>query len=851
MTLATRTLRLHLLSTLGAPFAGAKVTLQLSAYQADESDIVPLNWELTEDPLVPGDYVGPIWPNTRNDSGTHYDMLVQASGQQLLTELVTVTVAAGEAVLKSKINPPPYPPVYGAAKAVGDANVFADAAGESASRAIAAVATIDEIAEDYGTVAAAAASASESAVIAGSAKVGAVSAEEGAESAKSAAQAFAEAAQSAASIQKSVKTWPELSPIVGAAGQAAQVIADAGTHVDPVSGATVPNTGQYLWDVPASAWTWVRPDLVSTKADKVELAETSSDLAWAKNSLPLSRVAPGGLLPLVGVTNAALQVQAPAAYNILRRRLEVNGVPVLDAVGLTAEMANSLPTLYSTPLPATKIPLIGITDPAGNMQTPVTFDVVTGVVEVIGVPISGGEGTQDALPAAVASASASGLNVTVDCRITRLSGVSSTQATLALGSAGTPAVVDEAYTLKYSTALAWWQNPNAKLQYRFVRGVTVAEGGVPLVEGVAYAVMLEGGKLRGLVNTADRAVQVSYTGLQQRYDLICADGMTGALSVVQGVNRIYDAEEFMPQEPAGKIALFSVFVVGDQVLDILPVYAWQGTDFRGRSMARLQRHNRSVLAPAIAAAMRADDLTLVGYGDSITALGGAASHTAPNGPVRDNISFFTNYPADVILSIPTFDFGDGAGAVHVKLGWNWQLKSWLESACGSAVDYQNFGIGGSSSGTGQNGDRLNGLNPTRLGYALDAVEAAAATRRVVVVLAFGMNELGSTDTVANVVALVQAFKAVGAIPVVMGVPRPCSYGGFGDVPRWKFTNDSLYVAAISSGAAFVPFASYLDDAFLGYARMSPRSLCGAANINHPGPSEFGRLSQLLIDLFRN
>lgn len=160
MTLATRTLRLHLLSVLGAPLAGAKVTLQLSSYQADADDIVPLNWELPEDPAAPGDYVGPVWPNTRNNSGTHYDMLVQASGQQLLTELVTVTVGTGEAVHTSKINPAPYPPVYGAAKAVGDANVFADAAGESASRALAAVTTIETVAEDYETVGVAAALAS-------------------------------------------------------------------------------------------------------------------------------------------------------------------------------------------------------------------------------------------------------------------------------------------------------------------------------------------------------------------------------------------------------------------------------------------------------------------------------------------------------------------------------------------------------------------------------------------------------------------------------------------------------------------------------------------------------------------
>ena len=166
MTLATRSFRLHLLSVLGAPLPGARVSLRLSSYQADETDIVPLDWKLTEDPSAPGDYIGPVWPNTRNNGGTHYDMLVQASGQVLLAEVLTVTMGAGEAVHTAKINPAPYPPVYAAEKAVADANTFADASGESASRALAGVSTIGAIAEEYGTVAEAAEVTSQKAIIA-------------------------------------------------------------------------------------------------------------------------------------------------------------------------------------------------------------------------------------------------------------------------------------------------------------------------------------------------------------------------------------------------------------------------------------------------------------------------------------------------------------------------------------------------------------------------------------------------------------------------------------------------------------------------------------------------------------
>lgn len=147
MTLATRDLRLHLRSVIGAPLGGAKVTLQLSAYQADGIEIVPLVWTLTEDPLVPGDYIGPIWANTRTEDGTHYDLLVQANGQKLLTHLVTVAEGATEAILNLKINPPPYPPVYAAQEATQTANGFADAAGTSATIAAQYAAGLGDVSE--------------------------------------------------------------------------------------------------------------------------------------------------------------------------------------------------------------------------------------------------------------------------------------------------------------------------------------------------------------------------------------------------------------------------------------------------------------------------------------------------------------------------------------------------------------------------------------------------------------------------------------------------------------------------------------------------------------------------------
>lgn len=63
-------------------------------------------------------------------------------------------------------------------------------------------------------------------------------------------------------------------------GFAADVIGDAGTHVDPVSGATVSNSGQYR--ATGGQWQWMREETLEAKADKVDLAATD-DIAKSAN----------------------------------------------------------------------------------------------------------------------------------------------------------------------------------------------------------------------------------------------------------------------------------------------------------------------------------------------------------------------------------------------------------------------------------------------------------------------------------------------------------------------------------------------------------------------------------------
>lgn len=79
-----------------------------------------------------------------------------------------------------------------------------------------------------------------------------------------------EAGQSAGQLV--LTSWSELSaiPTTAEGHRGAQVIGDAGTHTDPVTGTSVQNAGQYVER--EDGWEWVRADALALKADKSELA---------------------------------------------------------------------------------------------------------------------------------------------------------------------------------------------------------------------------------------------------------------------------------------------------------------------------------------------------------------------------------------------------------------------------------------------------------------------------------------------------------------------------------------------------------------------------------------------------
>lgn len=233
MTLKTRPVRLSLLSLLSAPLVGAKINAQLSlstlggvvlpAYEIDGTDVVMLVVPLTEDPAKPGDYVGPLWPNTRGLKGTRW--LINVAAGELLMKSLNLTVIDGssavEVPLKVMVDAPPYAQVFPSSQVVSVAQGYADAAGLFASLAAASAAAANALGLDLEDIAEAAgnAASAEAANIAAQAALAAAAghaasagtANLAAQAARDLADLYAQAAASGAGIEDSVSIGRGLS----------------------------------------------------------------------------------------------------------------------------------------------------------------------------------------------------------------------------------------------------------------------------------------------------------------------------------------------------------------------------------------------------------------------------------------------------------------------------------------------------------------------------------------------------------------------------------------------------------------------------------------------------------------
>ncbi|HDY8392095.1 TPA: SGNH/GDSL hydrolase family protein, partial [Klebsiella pneumoniae] len=231
------------------------------------------------------------------------------------------------------------------------------------------------------------------------------------------------------------------------------------------------------------------------------------------------------------------------------------------------------------------------------------------------------------------------------------------------------------------------------------------------------------------------------------------------------------------------------------------------------------------------------NITLVGYGDSITAVSNIASpETVANGSTRDLQRILQGYATDTLTNLyPAQDWSDGGGAVHVKIGWNWRLKEWMEETYGVTVDYLNFGVSGTNSTSGVGNTRMN---------------AVIATAPHVTVVCFGMNDNAGNVLYGNLRNIIKKLKAAGSEVVIMPVPRtPSHEDGRYTLEQWRYINGQVYRAAMDEVAAYVPTDWLTDENSRGGMGIVPTSLCGSDLRNHPGGYEFSVYGKALVNTF--
>ncbi|MFH3667529.1 SGNH/GDSL hydrolase family protein, partial [Acinetobacter baumannii] len=402
-------------------------------------------------------------------------------------------------------------------------------------------------------------------------------------------------------------------------------------------------------------------------------------------------------------------------------------------------------------------------------------------------------------------------------------------------------------TLKLCASNQYWvSNPNAWLGYHWLSNVTVkrTDTNATLTLGVDYSVDYFGGKLYSPV-LDNIPVSVTFDYKKERYDLIQYNFLTRSISIVKGTERIHDAQEYMPNFSVGNKPLFTVLVVGNEIKGLQPLYKTNGIggSFYNEptELTAIRTHNSKCLRKTFKKLANGSAIKLAGYGDSITAINGGTDTTSPNGN-RDLLSYpMTNLPRETVelySEITTDSFGE-----HVKIGWNWYLKSLFESKFGSAVTYLNYG--------------LSGFNSTQAASStyLDNVVASSPD---LAVICLGMNDLTDTRLYSNLITIANALKNVGSEVVIMPVPRTPLF----DKPQFNGSNSMMssaedynlnvsrcYQAALDSGSAFVPAHLYFghdQDNSVGLYHMH---YCSSNLVNHPGLHELKIYGKLLCSLF--
>ena len=455
-----------------------------------------------------------------------------------------------------------------------------------------------------------------------------------------------------------------------------------------------------------------------------------------------------------------------------------------------------------------------------------------------------------------ATASVNGSVVTVDFRAARLGSERRIQLSKTLATPAGGSVTDEAMTLTVATGAAiLYSYLSNRTAHADLRNVVVKDASTlaTLVKGTDYWAIEELGcfSLPGTTGSP-RNVLLSYDWSYQRYDLIHYTPATGVVAVTAGTERDRDHAEFVPATPAGAMPLFNVHVRagGNVAVPVWDVDSGVRADRRAEVNKDVER-NRRLLRPVLRKLMSGQAVTIMSYGDSNFAqMGGgyslAAVRSAANTIYHDRtkdtggLLLAPAYGSDVLATIPTYDNGDGAGAVHTRFGFVWELIRALQAGYGSTITYKNRSIPGTNSTNGT----YHGLDTVRL-------SAATADPADLVIIGYGANELGQTYTRANIIAICQAFQAAGITPLIMGCARPnaLDFHSQHTLARWHATQRQLREAALSVGCAYVGTETLYADGELGCLGLSQYDACAGTKDLHPGIREHAIIGARLAEAF--
>jgi lysophospholipase L1-like esterase len=343
---------------------------------------------------------------------------------------------------------------------------------------------------------------------------------------------------------------------------------------------------------------------------------------------------------------------------------------------------------------------------------------------------------------------------------------------------------------------------------------------------------------------------VRYRGWNCRYDLVTLDHRTGSLHLHLGAERALDPEEFPATAPPGHLQVCALYTTFEGVEPIF-LGDWRGLVRIGdeERHAHWLEYCRQRLGRTFRRLRAGHDLRIIGYGDSITALGSRHPDLldAPNGPHRDALGYFECYGSDWKRKQRSLSKHASSDAdAHLRFGWNWYLKQHIEDRWPVSVEYLNWGLPGTTSGDGSvliDGHIYPGAaNPDRLARML-------RDNPDLVVVGVGTNDVGEPiDTCRNIVAICDIIRSNGADVIVVAPCRPNPAWRSRDPILWQQTYEEVIAGAEEADVAYVPTWEIFGDGNQGALGLSVRSYSAASMGNHPGPRELAAVGALLASI---